>query len=81
MQKKTWSTENILASLEIDALNEMQLASIEVNKTNDNVILLSDTGSGKTIGFLLPILEKLDTANTKTQAIIIVPSRETGAAD
>ena len=76
MQKKTYSTEGILASLEIDALNEMQLASIEANKTTDNVILLSDTGSGKTIGFLLPILAQLDTANTQTQALIIVPSRE-----
>ncbi|MEO5593283.1 MAG: DEAD/DEAH box helicase, partial [Chitinophagaceae bacterium] len=76
MQKKTWSTSTILASLEIDALNEMQLASIEANKTNDNVILLSDTGSGKTIGFLLPILERLDIDNTKTQAMVIVPSRE-----
>ena len=76
MQKKTWSTENILANLEIDALNEMQLASIAANKANENVILLSDTGSGKTIGFLLPVLAQLDAAKTKTQAIIIVPSRE-----
>ncbi|MEO6316121.1 MAG: DEAD/DEAH box helicase [Chitinophagaceae bacterium] len=76
MQKKTWSTAAILASLEIDALNEMQLASIEANKSNNNVILLSATGSGKTIGFLLPILSGLDTTNTKTQAMIIVPSRE-----
>ena len=76
MKKKTWSTENVLANLDIEALNEMQVASIEANKANDNVILLADTGSGKTIGFLLPVLEQLDTANTKTQAIIIVPSRE-----
>jgi superfamily II DNA/RNA helicase len=76
MQAKTYSTKDILASLEIDALNEMQLASIQANKEHNNVILLSDTGSGKTIGFLLPIIELLDTANTQTQAIIIVPSRE-----
>ena len=76
MKKKTWSTENVLANLDIDALNEMQVASIEANKANDNVILLADTGSGKTIGFLLPVLEQLDTSNTKTQAIVIVPSRE-----
>jgi len=76
MKKKTWSTENVLANLDIEALNEMQLASIEANKASDNVILLADTGSGKTIGFLLPVLEQLDAANTKTQAIIIVPSRE-----
>jgi len=54
----------------------MQLASVEANKTNDNVILLSDTGSGKTIGFLLPILAQLDIAETQTQAMVIVPSRE-----
>jgi superfamily II DNA/RNA helicase len=76
MQRRMYSTKDILASLEIDALNEMQLASIEANKEHDNVILLSHTGSGKTIGFLLPIVEKLDPAGTKTQAIIIVPSRE-----
>jgi superfamily II DNA/RNA helicase len=76
MPKKTHSTKDILASLEIDALNEMQVASIEANKENNNVILLSDTGSGKTIGFLLPILEQLDAEITQTQAIIIVPSRE-----
>ncbi len=76
MQNKTYSTKDILASLQIDALNEMQLASIEANKNNNNVILLSDTGSGKTIGFLLPILQQLNAAVINTQAIIIVPSRE-----
>jgi superfamily II DNA/RNA helicase len=76
MQKKNWSTKEILANLQIDALNDMQLASIDANKNNNNVILLSDTGSGKTIGFLLPVLELLDPNNHNTQAIIIVPSRE-----
>ncbi len=76
MQNKTWSTESILESVGIEALNEMQLASIAANQSSDNVILLSDTGSGKTIGFLLPVLERLDAANTKTQAMVIVPSRE-----
>jgi len=76
MQKKNLSTKEILANLQIDALNDMQLASIDANKENNNVILLSDTGSGKTIGFLLPILELLDPANSNTQALVIVPSRE-----
>lgn len=76
MQKKSHSTADILSRLNIDALNEMQKASIEANEKNDNVILLSATGSGKTLAFLLPILTLLDPANKKTQAIIIVPSRE-----
>lgn len=76
MQKKTYTTEKILANLQIDALNDMQLASIEANTSNNNVILLADTGSGKTIGFLMPVLQLLDTGKAKTQALIIVPSRE-----
>ncbi|MFT3934683.1 MAG: DEAD/DEAH box helicase [Chitinophagaceae bacterium] len=76
MQKKNWKLEDILEKLGIDALNEMQNASIEANRANNNVMLLSATGSGKTIGFLLPVLEQLQPAKKTTQAIVIVPSRE-----
>ena len=76
MQQKKYSLEKILSGLNIDALNEMQLASVEANKKHDNIILLADTGSGKTLAFLLPILQQLDNTNNKTQAMIIVPSRE-----
>ena len=76
MQKKSHTTEDILSRLNIDALNEMQTASVEANENNNNVILLSATGSGKTLGFLLPIISLLNPANKKTQALIIVPSRE-----
>ncbi|MBP1651809.1 MAG: box helicase domain protein [Bacteroidetes bacterium] len=68
--------ENILSALQIDALNEMQEASIKANQEADNVILLSDTGSGKTLGFLIPVLESLDKTVSGTQALIVVPSRE-----
>jgi superfamily II DNA/RNA helicase len=54
----------------------MQLASLEANKSNDNVLLLSATGSGKTLAFLLPVLEEIDINIKETQALIIVPSRE-----
>ena len=76
MKTKKYSTEQILSNLKIDALNEMQLSSVEANKKNADVILLSSTGSGKTIGFLLPILELLDNNIKNTQALIVVPSRE-----
>lgn len=68
--------EDILSNLKIKALNEMQLASIEANASHSDVILLSATGSGKTLGFLLPIIALIDPGKTKTQALIIVPSRE-----
>lgn len=65
-----------IENLGIDDLNEMQLASIEANNTHKDVILISSTGSGKTIAFLLPILQSLKKDNKKTQALIVVPSRE-----
>lgn len=76
MNTKKYKIENILSNLKIDNLNEMQLASIEANKTSEDIILLSSTGSGKTIAFLLPILDKLDEQNKNTQALVVVPSRE-----
>jgi len=76
MQTKNYSVETILSNLRIDALNEMQQAAIEATAQNNNVVLLSPTGSGKTLAFLLPIVEALDVANKKSQALIIVPSRE-----
>lgn len=76
MAEKKYSTEQILSNLKIEKLNEMQLASIEANKKDNDVILLSSTGSGKTIAFLLPILQLLNADNSKTQALIVVPSRE-----
>ena len=76
MDTKKYSIENILTNLRIEALNEMQLESVEANKKNEEVILLSATGSGKTLAFLLPILENIEKDNKNTQAIIVAPSRE-----
>jgi superfamily II DNA/RNA helicase len=74
--KLKYSTGKLLSNLKIDALNEMQEAAIDSIEKNDNVILLSGTGTGKTLAFLIPVLQKLDADNKKTQAVIIVPSRE-----
>ena len=68
--------QKILAHIKISSLNAMQLASIEAAKKENDVILLSPTGSGKTLGFLLPILQNLDPKKTGVQALILVPSRE-----
>ena len=54
----------------------MQKASIEAISQHNNVLLLSVTGSGKTLAYLLPLVELLDPLNKKTQALVIVPSRE-----
>ena len=42
MQQKKYSLETILSNFDIDALNEMQQASIEANKKQGDIILLAD---------------------------------------
>ncbi len=76
MQKKYYSIEKILENLKIESLNEMQHAAIAAIEKHKEIILLSSTGSGKTVAFLLPMLQQIDFTNKLTQAIIIVPTRE-----
>ena len=66
----------ILNKLGIEKLNPMQEEAHKVISTSSETILLSSTGTGKTIAFLLPILESLDIKQKEIQALIIVPTRE-----
>ena len=68
--------EDILAKLQIEALNPMQIEAVSVIKKNTNTILLSPTGTGKTLAFSLPLLDLLDPKSKEVQALILVPSRE-----
>jgi superfamily II DNA/RNA helicase len=66
----------VLERLKIDELNEMQNAAFEsIGKDND-VVVLSPTGSGKTFAFLLPLLQKFNKDAKGVQSLVIVPSRE-----
>ena len=76
MHIASFSIEDALSNLQIKALNEMQLSSLEANKANESVVLLADTGSGKTLAFLLPVAQLLDKEKKVSQAMIIVSSRE-----
>lgn len=66
----------ILHKLGIKALNPMQEEAREAIGTNSEVVLLSPTGTGKTLAFLLPILTLLDQGIDEVQVLILVPSRE-----
>jgi ATP-independent RNA helicase DbpA len=68
--------QRVLENLNISALNEMQLAATAAAAKGNDLILLAPTGSGKTLGFLLPLLKNLDPAKKGVQALILVPSRE-----
>lgn len=66
----------ILEKLKIHELNKMQKEAIPIIEANENTILLSPTGTGKTLAFLLPIINALDIDCREIQALILVPSRE-----
>lgn len=68
--------QEILSKLNIDALNPMQEEATSVISSSANSILLSPTGTGKTVAFLLPVLEVLDPDSPEVQVLILVPSRE-----
>ena len=65
-----------LDKLGIKELNAMQQAAVEHCRNNDSMVLLSPTGTGKTVAFLLPLLERLDASIDKVQAVVVLPSRE-----
>lgn len=67
--------EKVLKNLKIASLNEMQRVAISSASSKDTIIL-SPTGSGKTIAFLIPVLSRLDQSKPGIQAMILVPSRE-----
>ena len=55
---------------------EIQYKAIPVLLEGRDFIGQSQTGSGKTIAFGIPLIEKLDPSLNKTQAIILCPTRE-----
>lgn len=68
----------------MDALKELgfhsptpvQIKVFKQVKSNNNVIVQSATGSGKTHAFLLPIFNKINKDEKTVQAVIISPTRE-----
>ena len=76
MPESLKSQKAILSKLGIEKLNAMQQEFQLAIESCDHVVLLSPTGTGKTLAFLLPIINNLDRKCSEVQAVIIVPSRE-----
>ncbi len=77
--------EQILRKLRISELNEMQQHAAEAILGSDgDVVLLSPTGTGKTLAYLLPLVQSLtpnpspkDEGNSVApEALVITPGRE-----
>ena len=65
-----------LDKLAIESLTPMQEAALHTARESKDVILLSPTGTGKTLAYLLPLIERLKEGDAYVQAMVIVPSRE-----
>lgn len=64
-----------LHSLGIEHLNPMQEEMLAEVRRHDSLVLLSPTGSGKTLGYMLPVLGAMQSGLHPT-VLVLVPSRE-----
>ncbi len=62
--------------LKIQKFTDIQTKTIPLLLKNENLIVQSHTGTGKTLSFILPILEKINFSENNLQAIIFVPTNE-----
>lgn len=68
-----------LSELGFQSPLEVQTAAIPKILDGKDLIVKSQTGSGKTAAFAIPICEKIDVENESIQALILVPTRELAA--
>lgn len=54
----------------------IQEKALPVVMAGEDLIGQAQTGTGKTLGFVLPILEKIDRNDSSIQALIVTPTRE-----
>ena len=63
--------------LGVESLNDMQKATAKaMQASKGDVVVLSPTGTGKTLAYLLPLVEMITPESDTVQAVVIVPGRE-----
>lgn len=71
--------ENLVNALKIQGIVEptaIQDQAIPVLLAGSDVLGQSETGTGKTLAYLLPIFQKIDISKRETQAMILTPTHE-----
>jgi len=70
------TTLRAITDLGFETPTPIQALAIPVLLTGCDLIGLAQTGTGKTAAFGLPLIEKMDVNELKTQALILAPTRE-----
>lgn len=70
------ATLDNLAQLGYTAMTAIQAASLPLSLAGQDVIAQASTGSGKTVAFGLPLVDKLDPTVWQAQALVLCPTRE-----
>lgn len=76
LETRVYTVETVLKNLKIESLNEIQVAAVEAGKLNKDLVIISPTGTGKTLAFLLALIDRLSPGIKTVQALILVPTRE-----
>ena len=76
MNQSPLSQKQLLQALQLDAFNEMQQTMHAACAKHSSLMLIAPTGSGKTLGFLVPLLASINPELKAVQCLILTPSRE-----
>ncbi len=67
---------DVLSELKLEKMTPVQAESIPLLLAGRDLVGQSQTGTGKTAAFALPILQRLDLKQRRVQALVLSPTRE-----
>ena len=65
-----------IADLKFETMTMVQEKSIPLLRAGDDLIVQSETGTGKTAAYAIPMIESIDLSQDYIQALVVVPTRE-----
>ena len=71
-----WTHPTLIQERSLDAILSSQQE--DESSSSSSFVIQAQTGSGKTLTYLLPVLSKIDGSRAAIQALIVVPTRELG---